>query len=198
MTLEILAMMIGAYAIGAIPFGLVWVYVAGKGDIRRQGSGNIGATNAWRVAGKSIGLLTFLCDTLKGAGVTWLAKSSGYSTEVILGIAAATVVGHVYSIWLKGGGGKGVATTLAVMVVVSWQTALVACIGWLVMMAMFRIVSLSSLAAMVAASIGVIFLAPFPVPYLVWFLGILVIIRHRQNIRRLFTGQEKPFRKKEA
>ncbi len=179
-----------AYLLGSIPFGLLFARMAGLGDITRQGSGNIGATNVLRVGGRKLGLLTLLFDSSKGAVAVLLAARYLPETTVLL-VAAASVVGHVFPIWLKGKGGKGVATTLAVLLLVAWPVGVGACLIWLGAFLIWRISSLSAIISMALSPFLAFFMVDKAVAILALFLAILVIARHHANIRRLLDGTEK-------
>lgn len=184
------AVIILAYFIGSVPFGLLLGKVAGLGDITTQGSGNIGATNMVRVGGKKLGLLTLLLDAGKGVFAVLLAAQF-FSEIVVVLAAAASVVGHVFPVWLKFRGGKGVATTLAVLCAVCWPIGVLACIIWAATFFFTRISSLSALVSMATMPFVAFVIATPPVALLAAFLALLVIARHHQNIRRLLNGTEK-------
>jgi glycerol-3-phosphate acyltransferase PlsY len=181
-----------AYLIGSIPFGLLFSKLAGVEDIRKHGSGNIGATNVLRVAGKKLAILTLLADGLKGAILVSIAKSIGLEENIILVTAASSVIGHIFPIFLGFKGGKGVATAIATLSLVSWQLGLFIVITWL---SVFLITRISSLSAILAFAFLPIFsFIYFPeknIFYLVSFLSLLIIFRHKTNIMRLIKGEEK-------
>lgn len=189
------AIIVLAYLAGSIPFGLLLARMAGLGDITKQGSGNIGATNLCRVGGKKLGLLTLLLDAGKGALVVVLAKQY-FPENIVLLAAVASVIGHVFPIWLKGKGGKGVATTLAVLLAVSWPVGVLVCITWLVVFFIWRISSLSALASMAASPLFALIITSKSVAICALFLSILVIARHHENIHRLLNGTEKSAKSK--
>lgn len=180
-----------AYLLGSIPFGVVFSKLFGTKDLRSSGSGNIGATNAFRVGGKKIGILTFAFDTLKGA-VPLLFISNFFPEDVVLlalcGFAA--VLGHIFPVWLKFKGGKGVATTLAVLFVFDFMHGLFATAIWIITFAITRKSSLSSLVMMLCSSLLAYFYMPIELAFSGLMMSFLVIYRHKENINRLLKGEE--------
>ena len=174
------------YLLGSIPFGLVLTRTAGLGDIRRLGSGNIGATNVLRTGSKALAAATVLLDGGKGA-VAVLALAP-WDAGLVAGFAA--VIGHNFPVWLRFRGGKGVATTLGVLLAVAWPVGLLACLTWLVVAAVFRYSSLAALVAIMATPFTMQWLADGPRIGLAAALTVLAIVRHQANIRRLLKGQE--------
>ena len=180
---------VGGYLLGSIPFGLVLTRLAGYGDIRQIGSGNIGATNVLRTGNKPLALATLLLDSGKGAiavGLAWYL--GGVTLAAIAGGAA--FLGHCYPVWLKFKGGKGVATFLGTLLAIAWPVGLACCGTWLITAALSRI---SSLSALVAAALGPIyayFLAGPDQAWMALFCTVLIFIRHRPNIERLIAGTE--------
>ena len=184
---------LGGYLLGAIPFGLVLAFIGGYGDIRKIGSGNIGATNVLRTGNKFLALLTLLLDSGKGAIAVGLL-AYGYGPEAGLYAGIAAVLGHNFPIWLKFKGGKGVATTLGTLAAISWPIGLGAAVTWLLIALIFRISSLSALIALAMAPVYAWF---FALPALqleitigAAILAILAWIRHHQNISRILKGTE--------
>lgn len=207
-TWPFLAAAIIGYLIGSIPFGLVLTRLAGLGDVRQIGSGNIGATNVLRTGNKLLALATLLLDGGKGAVVVILANM--YMTQDYAVLAGGgAFLGHLFPIWLKFKGGKGVATFLGVMLAISWPTGIAVALTWLVIAIVFR---MSSLAALVAAALSPLYLyylsqTPFgeSVFYgdlqrieLSVFMAVLIFIRHHENIRRLLKGTEPKIGKKKS
>lgn len=190
------------YLLGSVPFGLVLPRLAGHGDIRKIGSGNIGATNVLRTGNKPLALAVLILDSGKGAAAVllsvWLlaappAPDAGIAMAAALAGTAA-VLGHNFPVWLKFKGGKGVATTLGTLIALAWPVGLAACATWVLIAALFRYSSLAALAALCAAP-GYAMLAPLggPDPVLAaaaGFLALLALIRHEANIRRLLAGTE--------
>jgi len=188
--------LIAVYLIAAIPTGVVLARLMGSEDVRQKGSGNIGATNVYRVAGKLAGVLTLFGDTMKSclpllAIKTWLAP-----TPTQLGIACAVaIMGHCYPIYLKFEGGKGVATALGIFLVISPKAVLVALIVFVLAVVTTRYISLGSvLAALSAPLLILLFNHPQPIFLATLFIAALVIWRHNSNIRRLLDGTETRFK----
>lgn len=178
------------YLLGSIPFGLVLTRLAGLGDIRTIGSGNIGATNVLRTGNKFLALLTLIGDSGKGAAAA-LLFAYFYGPEQGIFAGAAAVVGHMFPLWLRFKGGKGVATTLGTLLAVNWIMGLIACLAWLVMALIFRISSLSALMALAVAPLAAFFVAhDVGAGWLALFLAIIVWAAHHTNIRRLLNGTE--------
>ena len=193
----IIAALVVGYLLGSIPFGLLLTRLAGLGDIRAIGSGNIGATNVLRTGNRGLAAATLLLDGAKGTLAVVLFAKLGPNAGIAAGLAA--FVGHVFPVWLKFKGGKGVATALGTLLALNWEVGVLACLTWLVVAFVFRLSSLSALLAIALAPVYAYFLGTMPQ---VWFgvgIAILVWIRHHENIRRLLKGQEpKIGRKKPA
>jgi len=186
---------LAAYILGSIPFGVVITRMMGLGDLRQIGSGNIGATNVLRTGNKSAAFLTLICDAGKGAVAVLIAR-------LVLGEAAAgiaglfAVLGHLYSVFLRFSGGKGVATFLGTVLALSLPAGAAACATWLLMAVLFRY---SSLSALIAAALAPVFVAYFYHMHgaaLILLLSLIVIGKHHQNIRRLLDGTEPKIGKK--
>ena len=194
-TLAALFSIVFGYLLGSVPFGLVLVRLAGLGDIREIGSHNIGATNVLRTGRKDLALLTLLLDSGKGA-IAVLIASYIWGIQGAMGAALGSVVGHMFPVWLKFHGGKGVATTLGVLLALSPLTGLASCATWVVMAAIFRISSLSALTALALAPVFSIYLSEYRIEYLAATLAALVWWKHRENIKRLLNGTEPKIGKK--
>lgn len=184
------------YLIAAIPTGILMARLMGGEDIRKKGSGNIGATNVYRVAGKLAGVLTLLGDTLKGLLPLLACKLWLDPTPTQLGIASTVaIIGHCYPVYLRFKGGKGVATALGIFLVLSPQTVLGALVVFLIAVATTRYISLGSILAALSAPLLVLLLNhPQPIFLATLFIAMLVVWRHRANIGRLLDGTENRFR----
>ena len=186
-----------AYLAGSVPFGLLLTELAGKGDIRDIGSGNIGATNVLRTGSKGLALATLILDGGKGAAVA-LAAQTLTGDPVMTAIAGGmAVVGHCFPVWLKFKGGKGVATCLATFAAFDIRLGIVFVALWLGTAVIFRYSSLAALVATMGCSIAAVWLAlPEPVVIAVIVMSGLSWARHHQNIGRLLTGKESRIGKK--
>ena len=177
------------YLLGSIPFGLLLTKAAGGPDVRTIGSGNIGATNVLRTGRKGLAALTLLLDALKGtAAVLIAAVCGGYEASLAAGLAA--FIGHLFPVWLKFKGGKGVATYIGVLLGVYWPAMLIFCAVWLTVAFATRY---SSLAALTASALTppALYLLGRPGPAALFFaLSLLLWFMHRTNIRRLMNGTE--------
>lgn len=185
------------YLFGSIPFGYLLVRITQGRDIRGAGSGNIGAANVTRTAGKGLGILTLVLDAGKGFLPVWLAGrvTEGYATPmVVAGLAA--ILGHFFPVWLKFKGGKGVATGVGVFLPICWQAVAGAMVVWVVTVAATRYVSLGSILASAALPVLLYFLyAPGYAPPTVITIGASlaaagIILKHHENIGRLVAGTE--------
>jgi acyl phosphate:glycerol-3-phosphate acyltransferase len=176
------------YVLGSIPFGLLVTRVGGLGDVREIGSGNIGATNVLRTGSKSAAALTLLLDLTKGFAAVVIASGWGENAELLA--AAGAVIGHMFPVWLRFRGGKGVATAFGVVIALAWPVALAAAVVWLAAALLLRY---SSLAALIAAVVGAA-VAPFvadpSTAIVIAGIALLIILRHHANIRRLISGTE--------
>lgn len=180
---------ITAYLLGSVPFGIVITRAFGLGDLRRIGSGNIGATNVLRTGSRAAAALTLICDVGKGAFSVGVAYALiGPQGAQIAGFAA--FLGHCYPIYLGFRGGKGVATFLGTVLALAWPIGLAVCATWLAAAAAFRISSLAALIAAAAAPFYAMFLGQFGLAAGLVAMGVLIFLRHRANISRLLSGTE--------
>ena len=186
----ILACLLGGYLLGSIPFGVIATRLGGAGDIRSVGSGNIGATNVLRTGRKDLAALTLIGDIGKGVAAVLIARALWGETAGALAGGAA-FLGHLYPVWLKFQGGKGVATFFGIMLAVAWPVGVLAALTWIAVAIVLRI---SSLSALVATALAPLYAfatdQPPAVIVLAAFTGVLVWIRHAPNIQRLLKGQE--------
>ena len=185
---HVLAALALGYLLGSIPFGLLLTRAAGLGDIRAIGSGNIGATNVLRTGRKGLAAATLVLDALKGLAAVLIA--AGFGPLAAIAAAVGAVLGHMFPVWLRFKGGKGVATTLGVMWGLSWPVGAITCAAWLAIAAAFRY---SSLAALLSIAIGAVvawLTLDWRVALAISLLVPLVWVRHHANISRLLKGTE--------
>jgi len=190
-TTELLLAFAAGYLLGSIPFGLILTRLAGRGDIRKVGSGNIGATNVLRAGGKGLAAATLVLDALKGAAAVWLAQSFMPGVPAADQAAAAgALIGHLYPAWLRFRGGKGVATLFGILLVL-WPTgALVYALVWLLLLLAIRISSVAGISAALSAPVAAALTGnQLLFPLLLGF-ALLVVWKHRENIARLRAGTE--------
>ena len=189
MTREMLFALALGYLLGSIPFGLLLTRLAGKGDIREIGSGNIGATNVLRTGSRSLAALTLILDCLKATAAILLAKRL-FGDASAASAATGAMVGHLYPVWLKFRGGKGAATLLGVLIGLPfWAAAVVYAAVWILLLLTFRISSVAGMAAAISAPIMAAILDSSYFPMLLGF-AVLVLWKHRENIARLTKGTE--------
>ena len=177
------------YLLGSIPFGLLLTKLAGLGDIRAIGSGNIGATNVLRTGRKGLAAATLILDALKGTVAVWIGQYYGGETGA-LAAGFASYIGHCFPIWLKLKGGKGVATFLGVLLGLHWQTMVLSALLWLATAAAARYSSLSALVASLAAPIILVLFGEYAIAAIAALMTLIIWIRHHTNIARLLAGQE--------
>ena len=196
MTADTLFAALLGYALGSIPFGLILTRLAGKGDVRAIGSGSIGATNVLRTGSKGLAAATVLLDAGKGVAAVVLAQAWLPGLEGIAAVGA--IVGHCFPVWLKFKGGKGFATAAGVCLALAWPVVLVCAAIWAATLAVSRISSVSSMATVVAAPI-VAWLLGFPAVVLTLIaVAVIVIVQHRENLKRLRAGTEPKVGRKQA
>jgi acyl phosphate:glycerol-3-phosphate acyltransferase len=187
LALCLLSFVIG-YLLGSIPFGLLLTKLAGLGDLRQIGSGNIGATNVLRTGNKPVAALTLLLDLLKGTAAVWIGSHFGPYAAMVAGLGA--FLGHLYPAWLGFHGGKGVATYIGVLLGLYWQGALVFCAVWLLVAVITRYSSLAALAASIASVGTLVVTGQSRLAVLFLLLTVLLYLRHAANIERLARGAE--------
>ena len=181
---------IGGYLFGSIPFGLVLTRLAGLGDIRAIGSGNIGATNVLRTGNKGAAALTLLLDAGKGAAALLLARFATGAEDAAQLAGLAAMLGHCYPVWLRFKGGKGVATFLGLLLALHWPVGVGACIAWLVGAGVSRMSSMGALVAAASSTFLMLFLGAAQALVLGMILTLLIFWRHRSNIARIRAGTE--------
>jgi glycerol-3-phosphate acyltransferase PlsY len=188
--LPLLCFLLG-YTLGAIPFGLVLTRAAGLGDVRAIGSGNIGATNVLRTGRRGLAAATLVLDAAKGAAAVLLAAWIWPDQPSFPGIAAiGAFLGHLYPLWLRFKGGKGLATAAGIVAVLHWPSALIAACVWLAALALTRISSISGMIAAIAAPVAAAIFGRFDLAILFLGFALLILWKHRANIARLAAGTE--------
>ncbi|ATU91960.1 glycerol-3-phosphate 1-O-acyltransferase PlsY [Phyllobacterium zundukense] len=176
------------YLLGSFPFGLILTRMAGLGDVRSIGSGNIGATNVLRTGNKKLAAATLLLDMLKGTAAVLIAGIVSPEAAIVAGFGA--FLGHIFPVWLKFKGGKGVATYLGVLLGLFWQGALIFAAVWLIIAYTTRYSSLAALVAAVIVPVALYIIGFHQIAVLFFVLTIIVFIKHRANIQRLVSGTE--------
>ena len=176
------------YLLGSIPFGLILTRLAGLGDIRGIGSGNIGATNVLRTGRKGLAAATLVLDALKGTLAVMIGWRWGLSAALAAGLGA--FIGHCFPVWLRFRGGKGVATFLGILLGLHWPTMVIAALIWIGTAFATRYSSLSALIASAAAPVALLLFGQPETAALVAVLACILWIRHRANLRRLLAGEE--------
>jgi glycerol-3-phosphate acyltransferase PlsY len=196
----LLLLVFGGYLLGSIPFGYLLVRARRGGDVRAMGSGNIGATNVARAAGWSVGVATLVLDAAKGFFAVWLAGHfSDGNIRFMMYVGLAAILGHIFPMWLKFSGGKGVATALGVFLAICWPAVAAAVAIFAAVVIFWGYVSLASVSAAAALPLLVYVLyAPGHAPPIAVSAGtllaaVLVIVKHRKNIKRLVAGTEPRF-----
>jgi glycerol-3-phosphate acyltransferase PlsY len=187
--LTVLTALVVGYLCGSIPFGLLITRAAGLGDVRKIGSGNIGATNVLRTGKKSLAALTLLLDALKGL-LPVLVFSHFFGLYPALAAGFAAFLGHLFPVWLGFKGGKGVATYIGVLIAAAWQGAVVFAVAWLLVAFITRYSSLAALVAAVAAPVALALMGRYEVAGTFAVMSIIVFVKHRPNISRLLSGTE--------
>lgn len=197
----VLALLFG-YLVGSIPFGVILTRLSGTGDLRKIGSGNIGATNVLRTGNKGLAALTLLGDLFKGTIAVWAAGKYGPDTAIVAGFAA--FIGHCFPVWLRFKGGKGVATYIGILLAFSWKGVVLFALVWLGTAFVTRYSSLAGLLASLTTPIAIFALAGslvsgishLQLAQLFAAMTVILWIRHRENIKRLISGTESRIGKK--
>ncbi len=184
---DLVALAVG-YLLGSIPFGLILTKLAGHGDLRDIGSGNIGATNVLRTGNKALAALTLILDLLKGTAAVLIGARFGQDAALLGGLGA--ILGHLFPIWLGFRGGKGVATYIGVLLGLYWPAAIVFCAIWLLVALITRYSSLSALVASAAAPCLLVLVGETRIAVLFLIFTLLLYWRHADNIGRLLRGEE--------
>ncbi len=181
------ALIIG-YVLGSIPFGVILTKLSGAGDLRQIGSGNIGATNVLRTGNKSLAAATLLLDMAKGAAAVWIGGMIGPDLGILGGVGA--FFGHLYPVWLRFKGGKGVATMLGITLALSAGLGIICAVVWLITLAATRISSMSGMAAALSAPIAASMTGQLGFGLMLLGLAMMVVWKHKENIGRLIEGTE--------
>lgn len=182
-----LSMLLG-YALGSIPFGLVLTRLSGAGDLRAVGSGNIGATNVLRTGRRDLAAATLILDGLKAAVAIWIVRAVAPGFEIFA--ATGAFFGHLYPVWLRGRGGKGIATMLGILLALHWQSGLAFAAAWIAGLALTRRSSAGGIAAAAVAPVSAAIFGRFDLALLFFGFAMLVLWSHRGNIDRLLGGTE--------
>ena len=192
--MEIFIVSFYSYILGSIPFGLIYTKIAGLGDVRDIGSGNIGATNVLRTGNKKLAAFTLLSDVAKGS-IAILITEKFYS-EFILMSFLIVYLGHIFPVWLKFKGGKGVATFIGGMLIVNYILCIIFLIVWSAVVKVFKISSLSAIVAFVATLLATFILYERNLSLLMFFFTIFSIYTHKDNIKRIISGEESKIKTK--
>ncbi|WP_417671413.1 glycerol-3-phosphate 1-O-acyltransferase PlsY [Roseibium sp.] len=185
------------YVLGSIPFGLIITRLGGMGDVRKIGSGNIGATNVLRTGNKKLAAATLVCDALKGT-IAVLVVKHFYGPEMALIASLGAFLGHLFPIWLKFKGGKGVATYIGILLGLNWPYALLFCAIWLGVAFTFRYSSLSAFVASLVTPTALFFTGHVQMSEMLAVLTLLLLVKHHENIKRLLSGEETRIGQKSA
>ncbi|WP_289034126.1 glycerol-3-phosphate 1-O-acyltransferase PlsY [uncultured Roseibium sp.] len=177
------------YLLGSIPFGLIITRLGGMGDVREIGSGNIGATNVLRTGNKKLAAATLVCDALKGT-IAVLVVKHFFGAELALIAGFAAFLGHLFPVWLKFKGGKGVATYIGVLLGLNWPFALLFCAVWLACAFLFRYSSLSAFVASILTPLALFAAGYVQMAAMFAILTLILLLKHHENIKRLLNGEE--------
>ncbi|MFM1982546.1 MAG: hypothetical protein RJB22_1265 [Pseudomonadota bacterium] len=191
-----LAALLLGYGLGSIPFGVILTRLFGAGDLRKIGSGNIGATNVLRTGRKGLAATTLILDALKGVVAVLIGARLGHGLDLVAGVAA--FYGHLYPVWLKFRGGKGVATMMGLCFVLDWRVGLIYALVWLGTIAVTRISSVGGMAAALSAPIAAFVFGEGNLALMMTALALTIFWKHQDNIQRLASGTEPRIGQKSA
>ncbi len=191
-----LAALLLGYGLGSIPFGVILTRLFGAGDLRKIGSGNIGATNVLRTGRKGLAAATLILDALKGVVAVLIGARLGHGLDLVAGVAA--FYGHLYPVWLKFRGGKGVATMMGLCFVLDWRVGLIYALVWLGTIAITRISSVGGMAAALSAPIAAFIFGEGNLALMMTALALTIFWKHQDNIQRLASGTEPRIGQKSA
>ena len=183
-----------SYFLGSIPFGLIYTKLAGLGDVRNIGSGNIGATNVLRTGNKKVAALTLLCDIAKGSLAVFITLN--FFPKLILLSSVVVYLGHIFPVWLKFKGGKGVATFIGAIAILNYVLCLIFLISWAIVAKIFKISSLSAIVAFFITFVATVFLYENDLILVMSFFTVFSIFTHRENIKKIISGEESKIKTK--
>ena len=183
-----------SYFLGSIPFGLIYAKLAGLGDVRNIGSGNIGATNVLRTGNKKVAALTLLCDISKGSLAVFITLN--FFPKLILLSSVVVYLGHIFPVWLKFKGGKGVATFIGAIAILNYVLCLIFLISWAIVAKIFKISSLSAIVAFLITFVATVFLYENDLILVMSFFTVFSIFTHRENIKKIISGEESKIKTK--
>ena len=183
-----------SYFLGSIPFGLIYAKLAGLGDVRNIGSGNIGATNVLRTGNKKVAALTLLCDIAKGSLAVFITLN--FFPKLILLSSVVVYLGHIFPVWLKFKGGKGVATFIGAIAILNYVLCLIFLISWAIVAKIFKISSLSAIVAFLITFVATVFLYENNLIVVMSFFTVFSIFTHRENIKKIISGEESKIKTK--
>ena len=183
-----------SYFLGSIPFGLIYAKLAGLGDVRNIGSGNIGATNVLRTGNKKVAALTLLSDIAKGSLAVFITFN--FFPKLILLSSVIVYLGHIFPVWLKFKGGKGVATFIGAMAILNYVLCLIFLISWAIVAKIFKISSLSAIVAFLITFVATVFLYENDLILVMSFFTVFSIFTHRENIKKIISGEENKIKTK--
>src|SRR5210317_734617 len=183
-----------SYFLGSIPFGLIYAKLAGLGDVRNIGSGNIGATNVLRTGNKKVAALTLLCDIVKGCLAVFITLN--FFPKLILLSSVVVYLGHIFPVWLKFKGGKGVATFIGAIAILNYVLCLIFLISWAIVAKIFKISSLSVIVAFLITFVATVFLYENDLILVMSFFTVFSIFTHRENIKKIISGEESKIKTK--